>query len=381
MNDKKPTIQDIVKYALDHDLIDFHRLNQKQKNVIDDICKCRTEKAGCNVDACCTCGYKRIHYNSCRNPSCPMCQRMKCEEWVDKNDYYTLNITYYHVVFTIPSELNPYFLRDQKFSYNCLFKAVSRTLTSLAKDPKYLGGKIGITAVLHTWSSTLGFHPHIHCIVSGGGVNESEEWISKDRFLFPVQVLSKLFRGKFLNLFRKKYPREVLEDTKEFDDVISACYQKDWVVYTKEPFRNPDAVLRYLGRYTHKIAISNGRIVSFEDGNVTFKYKDYANGSVIKEMTLSAKEFVRRFLMHVPPERFTRIRYYGFMGNAKRVERFKRLREITNTPAKGEYVRDKWKILKKLIGRDPRYCPKCNSLLTVTKCVIVSVPLEELRLE
>lgn len=380
MNEKKATIQDIVKYAWDHDLIDFNRLNQKQRKVVDDICMCRTEAAGCNIETC-TCGYKRIHYNSCRNPSCPMCQRMKCEEWIEKNDYYTLNTTYYHVVFTIPSELNPYFLRAPKFSYNCLFKAVSRTLICLAKDPKYLGGKIGITAVLHTWSSSLGFHPHIHCIVSGGGINESEEWIGKDRFLFPVQVLSKLFRGKFLNLFRKKYPKDMLENIKEFDDVISTCYQKDWVVYTKEPFMNPNAVLKYLGRYTHKIAISNGRIVSFENGNVTFRYKDYAHGSVIKEMTLSAKEFVRRYLMHVPPERFTRIRYYGFMGNAKRAERFKKLREITNTPAKGEYKRDIWKIVKKLIGRDPRYCPKCNSLLQTCKFTIREVPLEEMRLE
>lgn len=363
MNDKKPTIQDIFLYVRDNDLVNLSRLTKKQRKVFNDICRCRKQEMGCNTEKC-TCGYKRIHYNSCRNPSCPMCQRFKREEWVDKNNHYTLNITYYHVVFTLPEELNPYILLDKRFGYRCLFDTVSDALKTLAKDPKYIGGTIGITAVLHTWSSTMGFHPHLHCIVSGGGYNQSGEWISKDKFLFPVLVLSKLFRGKFLDTFKKEYPLRRLNNITEFNNVVSECYEKDWVVYTKEPLPNPEAVLTYLGRYTHRIAISNARIISFKDGMVTFSYKDYAHGSVISHMTLTAKEFVRRYLMHVLPERFTKIRYYGFMGNANKTKRFEKLRKMTKTLPKGEYKRDLLKILKKIIGRDPRICPKCNALMT-----------------
>lgn len=283
---------------------------------------------------------------------------------MQKWDYYTLNITYYHVVFTIPSELNPYVLLDKKFGYSCLFEAASQTLKELAADPEYLGGKIGITSVLHTWSSTLNFHPHIHCIVTGGRNRDSGEWISKDSFLFPIRVLSRLFKGKFLDLFRKKYPIHKLDDIREFDDVISQCYQKDWVVYTKKPMADPEAVLKYLGRYTHRIAISNARIISFENGMVSLSYKDYAHDSVISKTTITAEEFVRRYLMHVLPERFTKIRYYRFMGNTYKSQRFVKLREMTFTPARGVYRKDMVEILKRIIGRDPKICPKCKSLLT-----------------
>lgn len=358
-----PTIQDIFRYACENNLIDMNNINRKQKKVIEDIIKCRTLDSGFNYDECPSCGYKKIHYNSCKNPNCPQCQAFNKEVWIQKEEFYSLCIKYFHVVFTIPEELNSYFLLNKKFSYNCLFKAVGETLNELAADSKYLGGQIGFTAVLHSWGANLSFHPHIHCIVSGGGKTTEGKWISKDTFLFPVNVLSSLFKGKFLDYFKSGYPKSNIDNIKEFNDTISFCYQKNWVVYTKEPLSNPDSVIKYLARYTHRIAISNSRIVSFKDGIVTFKYKDYKDNNAIKEMSLSAKEFCRRYLMHVPPKSFMRIRHYGFLGNSKKDKVITELRKITNTPEKPSFVRDTIKIITKIIGHDPRVCPRCNASL------------------
>lgn len=363
MAEVKPTIQDIFCYARDHHLIDEAQLTVKQRKVIRDICACRTEEMGFNVEECTSCGYTQLHYNSCRNASCPMCQSFNRQEWVEREEYYKLNITYYHCVFTIPAELNPYILLDKRFGYTVLFHAVSSTLNAIAADPKYLGAKIGFTAVLHTWGSTMVFHPHIHCIISGGGYTQEDTWISKDRFLFPVRVLSSLFRGKFLYEFKKYFNRSLLADPAAFDQAVDKCYKKDWIVYTKEPFENPKTVIQYLGRYTHRIAISNARIRSFENGMVTFSYKDYQGHSSIRQMTITAREFVRRYLMHVLPQGFTKIRHYGFLANANKKKRIIRLRILTNTPSRTEYVKDTIGIITRIIGRDPRKCPRCHKLI------------------
>ena len=363
MNTYDSTIQDIFRYARDNDLLDLNHLTRKQRKTVEDIIRCRTPAMGFNAEQCSSCGYKLIHYNSCKNPNCSKCQAFNKEVWIMKEQFYSLNIKYYHVVFTVPEELNPYFLLDRKLSYNILFSASADTLNTLAKDPKFLGGQIGFTSVLHTWGSNLSFHPHIHCIVSGGGKSLTGSWISKDDFLFPVRVLSKLFRGKFLSAFQKSFDISRLKNIKEFDDTISACYQKDWVVYTKEPLDKPDSVIQYLSRYTHRIAITDRRIISFCDGNVTFKYKDYRDSHKLKEMTLSAKEFCRRYLLHVPPKSFVRIRHYGFLANSRKKEHIKQLRVITGTPDKTAFVKDAIAIITKLIGHDPRVCPKCRASL------------------
>ena len=363
MSAQQPTIQDIFCYAKDHNLIDYSHLSFKQIKAVQNICTCRTSSHGFNAETCDVCGYKRIHYNSCRDPNCPMCQAFNREVWVAKQEYYTLNIKYYHVVFTLPDDLNPYILLNQKTGYSVLFEAAAETLNTLAADKKYLGAKIGFTAVLHTWSSTLCFHPHLHVILSGGGYTEDKKWIPKDNFIFPVFILSSLFRGKFLDKFKKSFDYKRLEDISTFNEVIDSCYRKDWLVYTKRPFDNPNAVISYLGRYTHRIAISNARIKSFDNGMVTFSYKDYRDNGKVKNMTVSAGEFVRRFLLHVVPKNFTKIRHFGFLANAGKKERIKSLCGITNTPPKKECVIDKIKILTRMIGHDPRICPVCKSPL------------------
>ena len=373
MSEHRPDIQDIFCYARDHDQIDYNRLSFKQIKAVQNICVCRTSSQGLNAETCEQCGYKRIHYNSCRDPNCPMCQAFNREVWAAKQEYYTLNIKYYHVVFTLPDDLNPYILLDQRNGYSILFEAASETLNTLAADRKYLGAKIGFTAVLHTWSSTLSFHPHLHVILSGGGYTEDKKWISRDEFIFPVHVLSALFRGKFLDKFRKRFDYDCLEDISTFNEVIDSCYRKDWLVYTKQPFDNPNTVIHYLSRYTHRIAISNARIKAFDNGMVTFSYKDYRDDSKIKEMSITASEFVRRFLLHVLPKNFTKIRHYGFLANAGKQERIRMLCGITNTAPKDDCVIDKIKILIKLIGHDPRLCPVCRSPLKTP----YSFPLRE----
>ena len=373
MADHRPNIQDIFCYARDHELIDFGRLSSKQKKAVKNICSCRTPSQGMNAESCPKCGYKRIHYNSCRNPGCPMCQAFNREVWAAKQEHYTLNIKYYHVVFTLPDDLNPYILLDQETGYSVLFKAAAETLNTLAADKKYLGAKIGFTAVLHTWSSTVSFHPHLHVILSGGGYTEDQRWIAKDDFIFPVRVLSTLFRGKFLDMFKSLYDYSRLEDISTFNEVMDSCYRKDWVVYTKKPFDNPNTVIKYLSRYTHRVAISNARIKAFENGMVTFTYKDYRAENTIREMTLSAKEFVRRFLMHIVPKNFTRIRHFGFLANGVKKKRIRLLCKITHTAVKDEYIVDKIRILTRLIGCDPRICPACGTRLKTP----YSIPLRE----
>lgn len=355
------TIQTIFQNLVDENRINYSALNPKQKKVLKDILRCKTPEAGFNKDVCENCGHVEIHYNSCKNPNCPNCQAYDRTVWVHKQEQFVLDVPYFHVVFTIPSELNVLAILDPKSMYSILFEAVKETLKELAADKKYLGANIGFTAVLHTWGQNLTLHPHIHCIIPGGGLNSLGKWKnSKKNFFLPVKVLSKVFRGKFLNTLKKRFDKAILNDPSQLYEIIDTCYKKDWVVYTKKPMKSAGHVIKYLGRYTHRIAISNARIIKYENRRVTFKYKDYRDDNKIKEMTLADEEFFRRFMLHVLPKGFMKIRHYGFLGNRNKQERMKALRTATNTKDPAPLNIDPITILSEILKRDVSICVACG---------------------
>ena len=275
-----------------------HRVNRVQKKAVRDISGGRTPTLGAHIDTCDSCGHLWISYNSCRNRHCPKCQTFAKEKWIDKQRKNLLDIPYFHVVFTVPSELNSIFRQQQNIVYALLFQAASETVLELCADRKYLGAMPGITAILHTWGQNLQFHPHIHMIVTDGGLTPDRKWrVSSKNFFLPVRVLSTKFRGKFLALLKAQSPTTD-------KNLLDICYQKKWVVYCKPPFGNAGKVIAYLGRYTHRVAISNDRILSLENGKVMFRWRDYAHGNQMKLMALDAGEFIRRFLLHILPNGF-----------------------------------------------------------------------------
>ena len=357
----KATVQSIFHSLESRGLIPHSLLSYKQNKLCADIIKCKTSAMGFNKDCCENCGDISIHYNSCKNPSCPQCQAVEREVWTLKEKMNTLFVRYFHVVFTIPSELNPLVILRPEILYSILFEAAASTLKELSEDDKYLGAQIGFTAVLHTWGQNLSLHPHLHIIVSGGGIDKNGKWRnSKKKFFLPIKVMSEVFRGKFLSLLKQKFPKEILLDNSQFQTILDSCYHKNWVVYTKKPMKNPKHVIEYLSRYTHRIAISNGRIVLHENGVVTFKYKDYKDHNKIKKMSLDEQEFFRRFMMHVLPKNFMKIRHYGFLGNRNKKERLKTARTLTNTPPPAELIIDYIEIISKIIKRDVTVCLACG---------------------
>jgi Putative transposase/Transposase zinc-binding domain len=306
-----------------------HLLDPHARRVLHAIENCRTAVLGGHVDACDRCGHQVISYNSCRNRHCPKCQGAARQRWLADRSAELLPVPYFHVVFTLPQQLAPLALQNKRIIYGILFQAVAASLLEVAADPKHLGADIGFLAVLHTWGQNLEHHPHLHCVVPGGGLSPDRTcWISSgDRFLLPVKVLSRVFRGKFLALLRKAFrkgklkfcgPLARLHRSSEFEAVLNQAYNREWVVYTKPPFGGPELVLRYLANYTHRVAISNHRILSVADGEVTFRWKDYAHGNKKKQMTLTGCEFLRRFMMHVLPKGFVRIRQFGILANRQR---------------------------------------------------------------
>jgi hypothetical protein len=290
--------------------------------------QCRTPALGGHLEECDQCGHQRNAYNSCRNRNCPKCQSSAARGWLLKRESEVLAVPYFHVVFTVPEEIARIALANQKVIYTILFRCGSRTLLKIGLDSKHLGGKIGFLAILHTWGQNLEYHPHIHCVVAGGALTSDGVWIeSRKRFFLPVAVLSRLFRGKFLAALNKAFrcgklrfagKLSFLSSKETFGSYLSLPAKKEWVVYCKHPFGGARQVLQYLGRYTHRIAISNHRLIRFEDGNVTFRWKDYRDSGTPKFMTLTSQEFIRRFLMHVVPSGFVRIRHYGFLANRNR---------------------------------------------------------------
>ena len=344
---------------------------------------CRTATLGGHVFKCDHCGAIKICYNSCRNRHCPKCQSLAQWRWVEERQKDLLPIPYFHVVFTLPEALRALALRNQRWVYNLLFKAASQTLIGLASDPKYLGAQIGVTAVLHTWSQTLLDHPHLHCLVTGGGLSEDGiQWRpARKGFFLPVRVLARLFRGKFLSYLRKAYAQDKLvfsldiahlSDRSQFKHLLDGLYQKAWVVYCKPPFGSAVQVLDYLGRYTHRVAIGNERIVKLQRDQVTFSYRDRAEGNKKKQMTLPAVEFIRRFLFHILPEGFVKIRHYGLSSNRHRNTRLRLAQSLLGISArKIETPRPTWQdLMQRFTGASPGQCPVCGQSCLVVKEVL-----------
>ena len=362
-----------------------HHLPLRHLRAMNAIECCRTAALGGHVEQCDVCGHIRISYNSCRNRHCPKCQSLPREKWLAARKRDLLPVEYFHIVFTIPDLLNPLALRNQRVVYDLLFKAASEALLALSKDLKHLGAEIGFISILHTWGQNLMDHPHLHCLVPGGGLSlDGKRWISSRRgFFIPVKVLSRLFRGKFLFYLKEAYRGGKLKfvgeirslgDTRKFQMMMDELYRKQWVLYCKPPFRSPEQVLEYLGRYTHRVAISNNRIIKVEEGKVTFRWRDYQDGNQNKQMTLEAFEFIRRFLLHILPNNFVKIRHYGLLSNRNRKTKLRRCREILGVGANREQQStesESWEeLLFKLTGIDPHLCPCCKKGRMVTREIL-----------
>lgn len=351
-----------------------HRLGRAQLRAMGAIETCRTAALGGHIDRCDQCGIEKIFYNSCRNRHCPKCQSLDKERWLEQRRSELLPVPYFHVVFTLPEPLNLLALGNPREIYDLLFHSASETLLEVAADPKHLGARLGILAVLHTWSQTLLLHPHLHCIVPAGGPSQGgERWVTgSEKFLLPVRVLARVFRGKFLSGLKRLYREgrlslsggaEVLSDPFEFHNFVEGLYRKSWWVYSKPPFGGPEQVLKYLARYTHRVALSNHRLIRLENDRVTFSYKDYSQRGRRREMTLPAEEFIRRFLLHILPDRFVRIRHYGLFANRHRAASLERIREWlgVEAPAQESVQSEDWQaVVLRVTGRDPTLCPECG---------------------
>ena len=323
--------------------------NAWQCRTLQAIASCRTPAMGGHIDRCSNpkCGKLHISYNSCRNRHCPKCQGNKREEWMAARKSELIKAPYYHVVFTLPSELNTLCLNSKSTMYSLLFKVAWKVITGFADNPKFIGAKAGMIAILHTWSQNLSYHPHLHCIVPGGGVTNTGKWKgarSYDKFLFPVKAMSKVFRAKFMEELRKTEGLTISQATGKI------LFSKKWVVYCKRPFFGPQQVVEYLGRYTHKIAISNHRIKEVKNGKVTFSAKDYRHGGKKMLVTLSDEEFIRRFSLHILPKRFVRIRHYGFLSSSLKKKVIQALQKELGKV-----------ILKEQSSPVHRICPVCKA--------------------
>jgi hypothetical protein len=355
-----------------------HPLTADQATVLRRLAACRTAELGGHVDGCDACGFARVSYNSCRDRHCPKCQARKRADWLETRLDRLLPVPYFHVVFTVPDFLNPLILHNQRRLYELLFQTASATLLTLTADPRRLGARVGITALLHTWGQNLLFHPHLHCVVTGGGLSpDGQCWIAgRPRYFLPVRVLGKLFRGKFLaglkdayhtGLLRLEGSVAALADPGAFQQVLDAGYARHWVVYAKAPFGGAEQVFRYLGRYSHRVAISNSRLRDVTDTHVRFVWKDYADADRTKEMLLGADEFIRRFLLHVLPKGFVRIRHYGLLASvnvAGKLEQCRRLLEAHYQPKPARPIKTWIEQLLEWTGQEPLRCPQCQGPLT-----------------
>jgi hypothetical protein len=348
-----------------------------QRRVMQAIATCRTATLRGHVEACEHCEQRRISYNSCRNRHCPKCQSLARAAWIEARQSELLDVEYLHVVFTLPEEIAAIAYQNKAVVYDLLFAATAETLCTVAADPRRLGARIGFFAVLHTWGQNLLHHPHLHCVVPGGGLSaDGQRWISCRRgFFLPVRVLSRFFRRRFLELLEAAFHAnrlkffsslESLRERKAFRAYLNPVRRKEWIVYAKPPFAGPAQVLDYVGRYTHRVAISNHRLLDIEAGRVTFRWKDYRAGNANKTLTLAAEEFIRRFLLHVLPSGLKRIRYYGFLGNRYRQEKLARCRQLLQMPPpvpaapEAPVSRDYRDRYEALTGRSLHRCPHCQ---------------------
>ena len=340
--------------------------------------RCRTAALGGHVAACEDCGHIHIAYNSCRNRHCPKCQGAAARDWLADREAELLPVGYFHLVFTLPAQVAGIAYQNKCVIYDLLFKASAETTLTIAADPKHLGARIGFTAVLHTWGSAMTHHPHVHMIVPGGGLSpDGKTWVScRPRFFLPVRVLSRLFRRLFLEKLRAAHEaahlrffndHAALADGAAFQRYLEPLRKAEWVVYAKAPFAGPEAVLAYLSRYTHRIAISNRRLVSADERSVTFRRKDYRlKGSArYKTMTLPAHEFIRRFLIHVLPKGFHRIRHYGFLANGQRAENLDRARTLLNMPGHNQAADPASPDEPDEPGPHLHPCPKCGGTMVI----------------
>jgi len=320
-----------------------HALPRTHLRLLNAIQACRTAALGGHVEPCSQCSHQRISYNSCRNRHCPKCQSTARAKWLAARKLELLPVKYFHVVFTLPKEIAAIAFHNKKLVYNLLFQTASKTLLTIARDPKHLGAKIGFFAILHTWGQNLLHHPHLHCVVPGGGLSlDSQQWVScRPRFFLPVEVLSLLFRRLFLEALGKAYQKgqlnfysdlKPLREPAAFARYLAPLKELKWVVYAKPPFGGPENVLEYLGRYTHRVAISNQRILAHDEETVSFSWKDYRHHHKRKTMTLTAEEFLRRFLLHALPRGFQRIRHYGLFANRSRRSNLSRCRRLLAAP-------------------------------------------------
>lgn len=350
-----------------------HTVPPPHLKIMSAIEVCRTKYLGGHLDKCDSCGFEQNAYNSCRNRHCPKCQTLTKERWLEDRKSELLPVGYFHEVFTLPHELNPLILHNKEVIYGLLFKAVSETLLEFGVNPKHLGGKTGFLCILHTWDQKMLCHIHLHIVIPAGAVSFDEtRWIHpREDYLFPVKALSKKFRGKFLDFLKNEFKEGKLvfpEKTdhpgmsKGFSGLINRLWKKDWVVYSRKPFAGPEKVLEYLGRYTHKVAISNHRIVSVDKSKVTFTYRDRRDSDKVKKTTITAEKFISRFLLHVLPKGFMKIRYFGFLSNRDKKANVNLCKVLLGHPPE---LMEKTKksineIMMELTGTDISLCPSCK---------------------
>jgi Putative transposase/Transposase zinc-binding domain len=371
----RPTLEvaDILRAQGDH-FLDRYRssFDFQQHKAFRAIQRCRTAALGGHVDLCPQCGHRDISYNSCRNRSCPKCQTQARERWLAAREQELLPTNYFHVVFSVPHELNVLALDNSRLFYDLLFTASAQTLREVAADPQHLGAEIGVISILHTWGQHLLLHPHIHCAIPAGGLApDHTRWIRpRYPFFLPVKVLSRVFRGKFLAglkcLYRSKKlqcagPSAALADPRQFAQLLRRLHRQDWVVYAKPAFGGPLQVLRYLGRYTHRVAISNHRLLAFDGERVTFRWKDYTHDGKWKQMTLAASEFLRRFFLHVLPKAYVRIRHFGFLANCFRTRRLSLCRQLLTPVSCTPAAPDASQASEAAVW----HCPRCGATMVV----------------
>jgi hypothetical protein len=350
-----------------------HDLGRVERRVMSALESCRTAALGGHIEACDTCGTVRHAYNSCRNRHCPKCQGLARAEWLEDRQADLLPVPYFHVVFTLPAAIAEIAFHNKAVVYTILFRAAAETLRTIGADPKHLGAELGVVAVLHSWGQNLHHHPHLHCIVPGGGPSlDGTRWIScRPGFFLPVRVLSRLFRRLFLDALQSAFDAGELRfsgdlvslaDAAVFAERVGACRHIEWVVYAKPPFGGPEQVLAYLGRYTHRVAITNSRLIDECDGKVRFRWKDYRHHDKQKVMILAASEFIRRFLLHTVPDGFHRIRHYGLLANGHRAEKLALCRRLLAAPAPPEPTQptDYRERYARLTGRSLDICPCCG---------------------
>lgn len=372
---KEVTIQDVFDRFLP-EMAEVSNFSSRQHLTVKCIQACRTAKMGAHVSECKSCHATYIHYNSCKNRHCPMCQGMEVDEWIDLQQENVLETTYFHTVFTIPQELYTLVYSNQKVLYDALYHAASRTLNELSADKKYLGAKLGYICVLHTWGSRMNYHPHLHTIVLGGGLDQENHWKDRDgKLFFPVKVMSAVFKKYYLDELKQLHKDNRLEyhgssaylqNHYEFKELLNTLYAKDWIVYTKEAFNGALSVIKYLGRYTHRIAISNRRIERIDGDHVIYKAKDYKNEGRMVSVSVPGTAFIRTFLMHVLPKGFMRIRHYGLLSCRSKKEKMALCRNLLGckqyiSKLKGKNTAEKILILYK---HDIRKCRCCGAPVT-----------------